>query len=756
VLLSALILVLAIHLTGVQGTALPSYVPNPNCATNSSGICTACSNGYYLSNGYCYTGNPFCVTSDPNTGLCLTCGVNYFTNGFCLVIGAKCAGGSNPPCSSCDSGYTILSNLCVESTSLSPFCATFNGSSCSSCISGYFVYSGGCTQANPTCLTYNMTNGACLTCYPGYSVQNGYCVSSVGLNPFCLTFSGQSCSVCQSGYFLFNGICTLGNSYCSTYDLIGNCLTCSSGNPVGNLCLVSTSCSSLDANGNCLSCSAGFTPWGTECVTLASLYPFCSNFGTNSTCTACIAGTYLANGVCLVGNPFCLTSNSNGQCLTCYAGDIFSSPLCLVLAANCASTTSSGTCATCGSGYTLLSGLCVSLASLDPACSSFTGTTCNGCLSGYYLNSGICVQANPACLSYNMNTGACTACYNGLSVWGNTCGNIAGINPFCATLNGTVCSVCTTGYTLYNGICYLANPFCSSYGPGGICLTCSLGNLQGFLCLVDTSCDSYDGNGNCLTCPFGFTLWNLQCVSYSSLYPFCLNFNSSNICTACVPGSFFNNGVCVIGNPFCASYNSDGSCFACTSGNYQSGPLCLVISPSCTTTSSSGLCTSCPSGYAVLSGVCVEIISMNPYCSAISGSTCTSCLVGYYLNNGQCYIANTLCYSYNMNTGACTACYNGYIVYNGACVVINLALVNPNCLTFDGLVCTACNTGFYFFNGICIAVDSFCATYDPNTGFCLTCTLGTLHGNYCYVSIACASADGSGNCITCPSNYVVW
>jgi hypothetical protein len=224
----------------------------------------------------------------------------------------------------------------------------------------------------------------------------------------------------------------------------------------------------------------------------------------------------------LVKNPFCLTSNSNNQCLSCYPGDIFSSPLCLFLAASCATLTSGNQCASCSAGYTVLSGLCVSLASLDPACSSFTGTTCNGCLNGFYLNSGVCVQANPACLTYNMISGACLTCYNGLSVWGNTCGNVAGINPYCSNLNGTTCLVCNSGYTLYNGICYLANENCATFGAGGVCLTCAQGNLEGFLCLVDTSCDTYDPTFTfCLTCPTGFALWNSQCVSYSSLYPFC-------------------------------------------------------------------------------------------------------------------------------------------------------------------------------------------------------------------------------------------
>jgi len=490
---------------------------------------------------------------------------------------------------------------------------------------------------------------------------------------------------------------------------------------VGNLCLIYSACTDLALNGNCLSCPAGNTPWGTQCVTQASLYPFCSAFGTGNNCTACVSGAFLANGVCLARNPFCKTSDAAGRCLSCYTGATLSSSLCIFLS-NCATQTAGNQCATCPVGSFLTNGLCALLSSLNPTCASFSGNSCQVCLNGYYLNSGICFLANPACLTYNQNTGACTTCYNGLSVLGNVCGSTAGLNPFCSTFDGAACSLCSSGYALYNGVCYLANPNCATYGPGGICLSCAQGDLVGYLCLVGTSCDTYDPNDpdflTCLTCPIGYTLWNSQCISYASLYPFCQTFDGNYVCTTCSPGSYFSNGVCVIGNPFCATYNSDGSCNTCTPGNQLAGPLCLVISPGCATTNSNEVCATCPAGYTLLSGTCVSVVSLNPYCSALSGSFCSSCLIGYYIYNGQCYLASSQCFSYNMNNGGCTACYNGFIVYNGACVSINLGLVNPNCQTFNGLTCTACNSGFYFYQGICIAANQYCATFDPATGYC--------------------------------------
>jgi hypothetical protein len=204
VLLLALVLILAFDLAGAQTASLPSYVPNPNCQTfNGAGDCTACKTNFYLAFGYCYSGNPLCVTSSPNSAACLSCiASDQFSNGYCLRVSATCASGTYPACSSCDPGYTVISTPpattgpCVLAKSLSPFCDTFSGSSCTNCVSGYYVFSGGCAQANPICLTYNMTNGQCLTCYPGNIAQNGNCVDAKSLNPFCSTFNGLICSTC--------------------------------------------------------------------------------------------------------------------------------------------------------------------------------------------------------------------------------------------------------------------------------------------------------------------------------------------------------------------------------------------------------------------------------------------------------------------------------------------------------------------------------------------------------------------------------
>ena len=53
-------------------------IPNPQClATNSDGVCSYCSNGYYLGGGVCMPANPFCASYDMVSGKCLSCPTGY-------------------------------------------------------------------------------------------------------------------------------------------------------------------------------------------------------------------------------------------------------------------------------------------------------------------------------------------------------------------------------------------------------------------------------------------------------------------------------------------------------------------------------------------------------------------------------------------------------------------------------------------------------------------------------------------------------
>ena len=55
---------------------------------------------------------------------------------------------------------------------------------------------------------------------------------------------------------------------------------------------------------------------------------------------------------------------------------------------------------------------------------------------------------------------------------------------------------------------------------------------------------------------------------------------------------------------------------------------------------------------------------------------CIKCKTGYYISTGYCFKANTLCKTFNLNTGACETCYDGFVVKNKLCV--DLSSANSN------------------------------------------------------------------------------
>jgi hypothetical protein len=153
-----------------------------------------------------------------------------------------------------------------------------------------------------------MSSGACVSCYSGFTLWGSACVDLTSLRQNCLNFSGISCIACKSGYVVTNGFCVSGNPSCSSYDIAGGCLNCTQGYITGAFCLVPSSCQDTDQYGNCIDCLEGSTIWGSDCVSVSSIVPFCSTF-VNNTCTDCSYGYYLIGGGCALLNPFCATSD---------------------------------------------------------------------------------------------------------------------------------------------------------------------------------------------------------------------------------------------------------------------------------------------------------------------------------------------------------------------------------------------------------------------------------------------------------------
>ena len=176
-----------------------------NCTIcSSSGSCTQCKSGYYLSNGSCVAEKSCganCSVCDKTTGKCTTCESKYsLINGTCLRPSMRCldlncsdCDTSTGTCKACKSGYWLNGGKC-ESCPLHASCP--DGVSFY-CKSGYSASGGGCI--------------ACLTKYQVMAaVNNKVCgYESTGLS----TDSKSACKqqvgtrfVCQSDYYYLQGL----------------------------------------------------------------------------------------------------------------------------------------------------------------------------------------------------------------------------------------------------------------------------------------------------------------------------------------------------------------------------------------------------------------------------------------------------------------------------------------------------------------------------------------------------------------------
>ena len=122
----------------------------------------------------------------------------------------------------------------------------------------------------------------------------------------------------------------------------------------------------------------------------------------------------------------------------------------------------------------------------------------------------------------------------------------------------------------------------------------------------------------------------------------------------------------------------------------------------------------------------------------------------------MCTPVNPLCNAYNMSSGICITCVTGYVFLSDSC--LSLASLNPNCLTFSGLMCQKCSPGYYLgFFSACTQVSNTCATYYMSNGSCITCIAGYSISNgsclsWLTLNPECASFD-KGICLNCSLGY---
>lgn len=398
-----------------------------------------------------------------------------------------------------------------------------------------------------------------------------------------------------------------------------------------------------------------------------------------------------------------------------------------------------GVCEQCYTGYYVSSnGSCLQSDVTTPAfvgCAQWApNNVCTKCSVKYYFGANnTCIQVNDYCRLWDTTTGACTDCYLGYVVANNTCvlnpagqplaPNVAA-NPLCHQWNGTVCLSCATrSYFDAKQICQPVSDYCWTFDPlNGVCLTC----FKGYD-LVNNTCVYSPSNTAAVTDP-GCGIWN------------------GSVCLACSHWFVFNaKGVCIPVAGQCRTYDN-----------------------------ATGNCLTCYKGYDLVSGVCNYSASNNapvsdPGCGAWNGTVCVSCSKNWVFNkNGVCVTVSDQCRTWD-TVGICTGCYLGYVLANGTCsFAVNAAVPDLGCKIWNFTLgsCATCSN-WWFYNTtshLCQQVSTLCATFDPATGWCLTCYSGyALDSGVCVVvplsaphgptEYGCAVWNGTV-CVSCSFNWV--
>lgn len=545
-------------------------IRNLGCKSyNPQGVCTTCSTRYYLDAGnICQPVNPNCNTYNTTTGGCL----------------------------SCYPGFGLIEDTClpgIVSNNFDPNCNTFNGDLCAKCSTGYFLSSSGkCQGVDPSCKSFDLSNGECLSCFAGYELSSGSCIVSKtqATIPNCnqIDLASGKCAKCSFGYFFDQqGNCQQADPNCKSFDSIHFiCTACYDGYSLDqtNQCVKSQTpagdpnCAKYGANNVCVQCSKGaiFNP-SNICIIID---PSCLTFDpVTGFCTSCYAGYTIDSGskICVLAavgpntNPYC-SKWIGTVCQSCATGSYFdSNGQCIVVDANCKDAVGT-VCNSCYNGYTLQNNTCVKSIdqpSANSLCAKWNGSICTQCSTGTYLNAaGICAVVNPLCNTFDLTSGNCLSCYQGYSLSSGTCvvsNATSPSDPFCQKfLTPDVCSQCSDRYYIgAAGVCIEVNPYCHEYDQT---------------------------TGDCLTCFPGFALNQGNCsVSTATVTdPNCKTWNGT-VCIACAFGAYFAaDKTCQIANPLCKTFDhNNGNCLSCYDSFDLSNGACIkstnqtVSDPNC-------------------------------------------------------------------------------------------------------------------------------------------------------------------------------
>ena len=757
------------------------------CASHAdNGDCTACYQGYDLSNGECLyslsnTASPAdlgCGTWDWSNQVCLVCSNGWFKNadGVCTPVSDQCAThAENGDCTSCYKGYDLTNGACVfgASNTARPSdlgCGTWDWDNqvCLACSAHWFKNSNGqCVPVADQCKT-NADNGDCTACYQGYDLTAGQCLFSAFNNAKpadagCGTWDwfNQICIAC-SDKWVFNSekVCVPVSDQCATHAENGDCLTCFKGYDLVNGACV------FSASNNANPSDIGCANWDWD----------------NLVCLACSdKWVFNGEGVCVAVNDHCSTHGDNGNCLTCYKGYDLQNGACVYSADNTAHPADLGcgtwdwdnrVCLVCSNGWVKnADGVCVPVS--DQCATHAENGDCLTCFKGYDLVEGVCVYsadntAHPAdlgCGTWDWDNRVCLSCSRGWVF--NADKACVPVSDQCASHadNGD-CTSCFKGYDLVEGRCLFseankAQPSdlgCASWDwENQVCLACSrnwVKNAQGACVAVSDHCSTHADNGDCLTCYKGYDIQEGQCV-----------YSASNTARPSDLG--------------CATWDWENQvCLACSNNWFKnSNGRCVPVADQCATHAENGDCTSCFKGYDLVEGTCIYSADNTAQPADLGCGTwdwqnrvCIVCSKGWVFNsNNVCVVVSDQCKEHATN-GDCTSCFQGYDLVNGQCLFSESNNARPSDLgcgvwDWNAQVCLRCsNNWFKNSDGICVPVSDQCATHAEN-GDCLTCFKGyDLSNGQCIFSeankaqpsdLGCGLWDWANQvCLQCSNGFV--
>jgi len=340
------------------------------CKTHAdNGDCTACYQGYDLTNGSCVfsafnnakPSDSGCGSWDWNNQVCLKCSNNWVFNAknVCVPVSDQCkAHADNGDCVACYKGYDLINGSCVFSASnnakpADSGCKTWDWDNqvCLQCSDSWvFNANKTCVPVSDQCKTH-ADNGDCTDCYKGYDLKNGSCVFSDSNNakPADLgcgswDWNNQVCLKCSNNWvFNAKNVCVPVSDQCKAHADNGDCTGCYQGyDLINGSCVFSASnnakptdsgCGLWDWNNQvCLKCSDGWFFNGNKtCVAVSDQ---CKTHADNGDCTVCYQGYDLKNGQCVFSDSNnahpsdigCSTWDWNNQvCLKCSFRWVFNS-----------------------------------------------------------------------------------------------------------------------------------------------------------------------------------------------------------------------------------------------------------------------------------------------------------------------------------------------------------------------------------------------------------------------------------------------